>query len=269
MSPQPHPSARRVSRTATATTVGTLLAADLLLGAAPASAHVHLVPDTTAPGSEEALLTFRVPNEDPTAVTTKVALTLPTTNPFPAVSVEPLAGWDATVTEAALPSPVVDTEGATLTRAPHTVTWTAQQGQGIGANQLQQFAIAVGPLPRSGTVVIPATQTYSDGTVVTWDQPTPASGAEPEHPAPAFTIGRPAADTNTTTSASSSAGPTVTASPSTDTAATAGQPVVRSASVSSTDGTARWLGGAGLLVGAVGLLVGALGLTAARRRQAR
>jgi hypothetical protein len=28
----------------------------------------------------------------------------------------------------------------------------------------------------------------SDGSVVHWDQPTPASGVEPEHPAPSFTV---------------------------------------------------------------------------------
>jgi hypothetical protein len=38
-------------------------------------------------------------------------------------------------------------------------------------------------------MVFTATQTYSDGTVVEWDQPTPASGEEPEHPAPTLTIG--------------------------------------------------------------------------------
>ncbi len=269
MSPQHHPSARPVCRTATATVAATLLAADLLLGVAPASAHVHLVPDTTAPGSEEALLTFRVPNEDPTAVTTKVALTLPTTNPFPAVSVEPLAGWDATVTEAPLPRPVVADGGATLTRAPHTVTWTAQKGHGIAANELQLFVIAVGPLPKSGTVVIPATQTYSDGTVVTWNQPTPAGGAEPEHPAPSFTIGPAVANAEP---AGSSAGPTVTASAAPSVTAGAPPPPavrVAAAAASATDGTARWLGGAGLLVGVVGILIGALGLTAARRRLTR
>ena len=37
-----------------------------------------------------------------------------------------------------------------------------------------------------GTVLLPATQTYSDGEVVRWDEPTPSSGEEPEHPAPAL-----------------------------------------------------------------------------------
>jgi len=265
MSRSPAP---RLARTATAPGAVTLLTAAVILsGPVPASAHVRVVPDTTTPGSY-ALLTFRVPNEDPKAVTTRVTLTLPTTDPFPAVSAQPLAGWTTIVTEAKLPKPVVDDDGATLTRAPRTVTWTARKGQGIGADQLQQFVISVGPLPKSGTVSIPATQTYSDGTVVAWNQPTPTGGAEPEHPAPAFTIGPSTGDQDADTSPS--AGPTVSVSPAPDTtAATPGQQVTRTAAVSTTDGTARWLGGAGLAVGALGLIVGALGLTAARRRKTR
>ena len=231
------PPVRRPIRSLTAAAAVTALAgAALLPSPLPASAHVRVVPDTTAPGSY-ALLTFRVPNEDPEATTTRVEVTLPVTDPFPSVSVQPLAGWDATVTEAQLPSPVTDDDGATLTRAPHTVTWTARQGQGIGVDQLQQFVISVGPLPGSGTVTIPATQTYSDGTVVAWDEPTPAGGTEPEHPAPVFAIGP-----------------------------VAGQPVTQTAAAAP-DRTARRLGGAGLAVGVLGLAAGAAGLVAGRRRR--
>lgn len=259
------PARMKARITAAACTVTVLTAGLLFSDAVSASAHVLVVPDTTTPGSS-ALLTFRVPNEHPGAVTTQVTLTLPTSDPFPAVSVQPLAGWTTTVTDAKLPTPVVDDDGATLTRAAHTVTWIAQKGNGIGADQLQQFVISVGPLPRSGTVSIPATQTYSDGTVVAWNQPTPTGGAEPAHPAPTFTVGPATADTGSRPTG----GPTVSASPAPDTTAgTPGQPAVRAASVSTTDGTARWLGGVGLVVGALGLTVGAVGLTAARRRHTR
>jgi Domain of unkown function (DUF1775) len=44
-------------------------------------------------------------------------------------------------------------------------------------------------------VSFPATQTYSDGTVVHWDQPTPPGGAEAEYPAPTLALtGEPAGD---------------------------------------------------------------------------
>jgi hypothetical protein len=43
-------------------------------------------------------------------------------------------------------------------------------------------------LPDNQTVTLRATQTYSDGTVVKWDQPTPPGGAEPEYPAPELAL---------------------------------------------------------------------------------
>jgi hypothetical protein len=62
---------------------------------------------------------------------------------------------------------------------------------------------------------------------------TPAGGAEPEQPAPTVTLAA------ATTGISAAAGNTAPAVPST------------------TDSTARWLGGAGLVVGALGLGIGA------------
>ena len=64
-----------------------------------------------------------------------------------------------------------------------SVTWTAAPGTGIAADQFALFRISV-QLPDTPTVSLPATQTYSDGTIVKWDQPPPPGGGEPEHPAP-------------------------------------------------------------------------------------
>jgi hypothetical protein len=68
-----------------------------------------------------------------------------------------------------------------------SVTWTAAPGTGIGADQFSLFRISV-KLPDTQTVSFPATQTYSDGTVVKWDQATPPGGAEPEYPAPEISL---------------------------------------------------------------------------------
>jgi hypothetical protein len=82
--------------------------------------------------------------------------------------------------------------------------------------------------------VIPAVQTYDDGEVVARDQPPTADGSEPERPAPVVTLTPPA----------EGAPHAVAAGSSTD------------ATTASTDTTARWLGGSGLLVGALGLGIG-------------
>jgi hypothetical protein len=68
------------------------------------------------------------------------------------------------------------------------VTWTADSGVEIAPGQFQQFTVSAGAVPDTGSVELPAHQYYSDGTVVDWDQPTPASGKEPEHPAPTLYI---------------------------------------------------------------------------------
>ncbi len=163
-----------------------VLATVVLGPVAPASAHVRVSPDTTAAGGY-ALLTFRVPTESATASTTSVTVTLPTDHPFTSVSLEPVPGWSATVSEATLPQPVT-VDGTVLTRAPSSVTWTARAGSGIAPGQFQQFLMSVGQLPAAGTtVVLPAEQTYSDGSIVRWDQPTVAGAEEPEYPAPALT----------------------------------------------------------------------------------
>ena len=81
------------------------LTAALIAGtAAAAQAHVQVDPDTTAGSFSQ--LTFRVPNESPTASTIKVSVELPTDKPFLSVSTKPLPGWDVSLSKAALPKPV-------------------------------------------------------------------------------------------------------------------------------------------------------------------
>jgi len=221
------------------------LGALLLLPTATAQAHVRVAADNTTAGSFSAL-TFRVPNESDTAGTVKLSVQLPQDTPFLYVSSKPVPGWRVATTEAPLPKPV-ESEGTTLTKAVRTVTWTAEKGTRIAPGQYQEFSLQVGPLPSAGTVLLPAAQTYSDGQVVNWDQPTPSSGEEPEHPAPALAVR--AAGTG-----SASVPPT----------APAPTPAAPAAGAARPDSLARVLGAAGLALGLVALVVAALG---ARRRR--
>ena len=224
-----------------------LTAAGLLTLAVPsaAEAHVRVLADSTTTGSFSAL-TFRVPTESATASTVEVSVQLPQDHPFLDVSAKPVPGWTVSSTEQKLPEPAT-LEGTTLTKAVRTVTWTAGRGAGVAPGEYQEFALSVGPLPPAGTVLLPATQTYSDGTTVRWDEPTPASGEEPEHPAPALVV----------TAAAASPGPTGTFSR--EPAPTA------SLSTSRPDWLARGLGAGALVVALVGLGVA---LTGRRRRSA-
>ena len=228
---------RRVSWLRRSALAAALGAAGLALLPATAGAHVTLHTDSTASGSFSAL-TFRVPNESDTASTVKLEIQLPKDTPFLYVSTKPVAGWTVKTTEAPLPEPV-ESYGTTITKAVSTVVWTASDAAAVKPGEYQEFSISAGPLPKPGTIELPAVQTYSDGKVVKWDQPTPASGEEPEYPAPTFVI--------TAAEPGSAEGGDMEAAP----APTAGEPAASPAE--STDPLARGLGIGGLLVGVAGL----------------
>lgn len=227
------------------------LAASLALGAgallavaAPlsASAHVTLQGNTAAAGSYT-LLTFKVPNEESTGATTdRLVVSLPTDHPFVSASYVPVPGWTATATKEKLPKPIVNGD-STLTEAITKITWTAEPGQGIPQGALGVFQLSVGPVPSVGRIALPAEQSYSDGSVVSWSQ----TGADAEHPAPVLYV-----NDAPPTAAGAAPSPAATVAAS----ATSGpaQP----------DVVARVFGIAGLVVGVVGLVVGIAGL--GRRR---
>lgn len=262
---------RRIPITRAVVTLG---AAAALALAAPlaASAHVHVDPDTASPG-DYATLTFRVPTESATAGTVKVEVDLPTDTPFGSVSYQPVPGWSAKVVTETLPKPV-KTATATITEAPTKVIWTADAGNQIAPSQFQQFTISAGPVPDTGSIMLPTRQTYSDGRVVNWDEKTPSSGTEPEHPAPTLYINDapPAAEAP---GAAAGDAATLRATPGAKAGATAGatpgagsggtDAAAPSASAdSAATATALGLGIAGIALGAIALVVAVFAAT--RRR---
>ncbi|MBJ7288512.1 YcnI family protein [Williamsia sp.] len=184
------------------------------LAPAVASAHVS----ANAPGLAQGgygVITFRVPNEsDTNAATTEVTVTLPN---LKSARTEPMPGWRAVVSKDAT------TEEAT------SVTWTATPGSpGIAVGEFGQFVLSAGPLPKEETVKFPAVQKYSDGETVDWNQPPNADGSEADHPAPEIELAAATDDED-------------------------GDSTATTASSDTSDTTARWLGGAGLVVGVLGI----------------
>lgn len=225
----------------------------LVLGAAAASAHVTVTPDTAEAGSY-ATLTFKVPNESAEASTTAVKVDLPTDTPFTSVSVEPVPGWTAEVTQAPLPEPV-EVHGTTVTEAPASIEWTADDADaGIAPGEFLRFTVSAGAVPDGvEEIALPATQTYSDGEVVAWDQE--ATGdAEPELPAPVLQVAPAAEDGGHGTA--SAAGATGAADDGT-------------AAADDGSGTLPLaLGAAGVGLGLVGAVTGVVALTRTRSRAA-
>lgn len=190
----------------TAASVTAVFSIGLFAGAPAAWAHVHVESDHTQRGGE-AVLTFEVPGESDTgALTTQFSVALP--NPTSAQA-ELMPGWTAQSDR--------DVKAGTV----RSVTWTAAPGVGIPTDQFALFHISA-TLPNSDTASYPATQTYSDGTVVKWDEPTPPGGGEPEHPVPTLKM-------------------------------TSGQPTAPTA-----DNTALWVAVAGVVIGAAGVVLGLL-----------
>jgi uncharacterized protein YcnI len=220
----------------------------LLAIAAPlaASAHVTINPNAAEAGSY-AVITVKVPNESATATTTKVELSLPEDTPFTSVRYVPVAGWTAELVTETLPEPVTVGE-SDITEAITSVIWTAEPGSEIADGQLQQFSVSVGAVPDTGSIVLPAAQYYSDGSVVNWD----SEEEDADYPAPVLYINDAAPSDH---HASSDAAHTDDEE-STDTTTAA------ASDSSAGDILARILGLGGLVLGAAGLV---LGITARRR----
>ncbi|MFF4210233.1 YcnI family protein [Streptomyces sp. NPDC001796] len=233
-----------------ATTVAALAAAGVLTAAGAAFAHVTVHPETYAKGATDGVLTFRVPNEEDTAATTKVQVFLPTDHPILGVLVSPQDGWTAQVTTTKLKTPV-KTDDGTITDAVSQITWT---GGRIRHGQYQDFNVAFGQLPEDADkLTFKTLQTYSDGNVVRWIEEAQKGQDEPENPAPVLQL----------TAKGTAEGGGSTAAP----AGTGEKPSAGTTKTAATsDSTARGLGIAGLVVGVLGLA--AAGFTLARGRTA-
>jgi uncharacterized protein YcnI len=230
-------------------TASLVAVATLLAIAVPAAAHVTVSTPDAVPGGFGKLV-FRVPTESASAGTVKLTVTLPAATPFAEVAAKSMPGWSVATTEKKLAKPITNDDGFNLTKAVSTVTWTAGAGQGVAPGEFNEFELSVGPFTKgTSSLTLPVVQTYSDGTVVHWDQPTPASGKEPEHPAPTLDL-----VTTTDPATPSAQDPATTAA---ETSATVGG--------DQSDGLARWLGGVGLAFGVAALVIA---LLSTRRRTA-
>ncbi|MFG2374775.1 YcnI family protein [Streptomyces sp. NPDC048504] len=229
-------------------TVAALATAGVLAAAGVASAHVTVHPESYAKGATDGVLTFRVPNEEDKASTTKVQVYLPTDHPVLGVLVSPQDGWTAKVTSTKLKTPI-KTDDGTITDAVSEITWT---GGKVDPGHYEDFNVAFGQLP-DGTdqLAFKTLQTYSNGDVVRWIEQTTAGGDEPENPAPVLKLtAKESEDGDETPAASTTAAATSTKS--------------TTASSSSSDSTARGLGIAGLIVGVLGLAAGAFAVVRSR-----
>lgn len=187
-------SSRRTHRAAAV--LGTAAGALFLLSG-PASAHVRVFADGAKEGSP-ATLRFRVPSEKADATTVRVDVTLP--KGVTSTGIPPAAGW----TRKEISSSV---GGGTQ------IMWTATAGHELKPDAHRYFDVQVGPLPKRASVAFDVAQTYSDGSVVNWDERQTGTKM-PDFPAPVLVLDAAAAKAEETRQqASAQPAPTAAASP--------------------------------------------------------
>ena len=224
----------RTTMSIVAVTAGLALAVAVPLAA---SAHVSVDPTRAVAGSYT-VINLMVPNESETLTTTRLEVALPTDTPFTSVRHVPVVGWTAELVRDTLPEPVMVGESEIL-QAVTSVIWTAEAGSEIAADQVLVFPLSVGPVPDTGSILMPADQTYSDGSVVSWSE----AGDDAEYAAPVLYVNDvPVEDHH---------GGAATVAGDHDEAKTA----TAVSSTGSIDVLARVLGIAGLVVGVVGLVL--------------
>jgi uncharacterized protein YcnI len=152
--------------------------------ASPALAHVTIEPSEATAGTF-VTLRFNVPNEQPLANTVKFEVKFDTFHSIPEVQVKAKAGWTPQITKTDLGAPLETDHGA-VTEAVSQISWS---GGTIAPGQFDDFEVLVGPLPAGVDALhFPATQTYSDGSAVQWDEQTFADRPAPQHPVPTLTL---------------------------------------------------------------------------------
>lgn len=249
--------ARRIAGRTAVLTAGALSVA--ALGAPAAWAHVEATATPAKAGATNATVDFSVEAESSSAGIAKVKVQLP-------------AG--------------IAPKNVTLAAAPTdwnllpTADGYAVSGPALGPNENLEYAIRITKLPdKAGTVLFKTVETYTDGKENAWIEEPGSGGAEPEHPAPAITLG--AAGSNggsggtggggTGGSGSASgAAPSATGTPS-DTDPTAGAGAGASPAADSSDASKSDDGSSAPLIitlVAVVVVLGGAGGYFLRRRQA-
>jgi uncharacterized protein YcnI len=179
----------------------------VVVGSGPASAHVTVGGNATKGGFGQ--FAFSVPNEKDDDTTVKLQVQLPPDQPLAFASAQAKPGWTVEVKMRTLDKPIKNDDGDEVTEAVDTITWS---GGSIGAGQFDTFAVSAGPFPEDADeMVFKAIQTYGSGEEVAWIEPTPASGEEPEHPAPVLKLAAAVAEGDEAAPAKTDAAPAAAA----------------------------------------------------------
>ena len=172
--------------------------------AGTAGAHVTVSPSSLPQGTDDAILTFRVPNESSTASVIGLHVQFPLDHPIVVLNPEAGSGWSVSVHSTKLPKPVTTDDG-TFTTTVSEIDWS---GGSIPVGQFGEFNVLAQGIP-TGTslLVFKAVQFYSDGTTVNWIQIPTKAAPDPAHPAPSLVLTSPSKGAADAASASPASSP--------------------------------------------------------------
>jgi periplasmic copper chaperone A len=219
---------------------------------ASAQAHISLHPNVL-PQDSQPTVTLRVPSEEASADTVKVAVKMPPGVLDAAPAAVP--GWTITLKHQKLAQPV-KTNDVTITEEVSEIDLT---GGHIKPGEIGLFPIALSVPGKAGTVqAFKAVQTYSNGKVVRWIGP-----ADSDSPAPTVDVVSPSSPVY---DVSGDAGPPASLPASLSSNASP-KPAAgtQTSSSSSSKGASKGLGIAALVVAIVALLLAGAGVATRRR----
>lgn len=157
----------------------------LVLGAAPASAHVFAEETEVAAGAFSQV-TITVPHGCEGSPTTQLEIQIP--EDVLGVTPEVHPGWDIEVTTEALDTPVDTGKGGTVTERDAVVTFTAQPGNELPDHFRDSFTLGYQAPDAPGEHLFFKTiQTCAEGETA-WIEEYTGEGEEPEHPSPAVLV---------------------------------------------------------------------------------
>jgi uncharacterized protein YcnI len=167
-----------------------------------ATAHVTVSPSSLPRGANDAILTFRVPNESTTANVVGLRIQFPLAHPIVALNPEAGSGWTVAVHSTVLPKPVTTDDG-TVSSTVSEIDWS---GGSIPVGQFGEFNVLAQGLPKDTDLLIfKAVQLYGDGTTVNWIQVPTKAAPDPGHPAPTLALVAPGNGSSRTSRASAAA----------------------------------------------------------------
>ncbi|SNS77217.1 YcnI family copper-binding membrane protein [Rhodococcoides kyotonense] len=143
--------------------------------ATPASAHVRSG-GSPLPQGGYGIVELVVPGETDGASTVGLTVTIPDDVNLTSARTQPIPGWTANA----------EREQSGGTDRVSRIVWTATDpASGYGVGEYQVFSFSAGPWPEGvDSVALPSDQSYTDGSVVSWNEVAVDESSEPEHPAP-------------------------------------------------------------------------------------